>query len=327
MSLTNFPNGVSSFGVPLMGGGIPSTFGKVFFVDYRNGVDTNSGTSADHAFKTLSFAYSKCSSNRNDVILIDGDSTVVEADGIAWTKNRVHVIGLCGPGGRLVQQGAKIQSTAGVGTAYVLKNTGVRNSFVNLKFIQADTEATSLHVLEEGGEGNLYANCSFVFGVVDNLDLTTATEVLMGGDSCSFVDCMFGSDTLLTSAARKVMTIDQVTSGQECKSNIFRDCTWLISSSSVDALCIGMAAAGDILFTNHFIRPTFMASLDSAGGVQCSKAVATADGTTKGTIYISYPMVHGFADIGVNGTNNDNLYVFSHVVSAVDITSAQPTTT
>jgi len=89
-----------------------------------------------------------------------------------------------------------------------------------------------------------------------------------------------------------------------------------------------MAAAGDILFTNHFIRPSFIASISTgAGSIACTKAVSTADGTVNGTILISYPVVHGFADLGINGTNNDNLYVFSHVPSAVDITSSQPTTT
>lgn len=276
-------------------------------------------------FTSLNAAITEAESNNNDVILLDANSSHTLTTGEALTKSRVNFIGMDG-GDRLVQQGAKVQTTDAAAVAYVLKNTGTRNSFRNIKFIMNDTNAAALNVVQEGGEGTLYKNCSFTFGVVDNLDLTTASEFLMGGDSCSFIDCQFGQDTLLTSAARSVMKIDQVTAGQECKSNVFKDCTWLISSSSADAQAISMAAAGDILFTNHFIRPSFLASLDSAGGVQCTKAVSTANGTTKGTVYISYPMVHGFADIGVNGTNNDNLYVFSHVPSAADITSAQPTT-
>lgn len=327
MSLTNYPNGVSSFGVPVTGS-IPmvlgaSGIGNIYFVDATNGSDGNSGLSADQAFKTLAVAYAAASSG--DTIALSTNSTHSLTAGIAWTKSRINLVGLDFHG-RLVQQGAKVQLATAATSAYVLKVTGTRNSFSNIKFIQAATAATGLHVLEEGGEGTLYQNCSFTFGVADNLDLTTASEVIMGGDSCTFSDCQFGVDTLLTSAARSVMTIDQVTSGQECKSNIFRDCTWLISSSEANALMLSMAAAGDILFTNHIIRPSFLASLDSAGGVALTKGVTTANGTTKGTIYISYPMVHGITDLGVNGTNNDNLYVFSHVPSAADITSAQPTT-
>jgi len=277
-------------------------------------------------FATLEAAYAAATTNANDVILLSAYTTNVVATGIAWTKNRINVIGTDG-GGRLIQQGAKVELSGAVDSAYVLKVTGTRNSFRNIKIIQSSTHANALTTLQCGGEGNLYKNVSATFGVVDNLDQTNAFEVVMGEDSGTFEDCLFGTETLLTSAARANMIIDQVTSGQECKSNIFRNCTWLISSSDSGAQSIKMAAAGDILFTNHFIKPSFIASLDSAGGVQCTRAVSTANGTVKGTVLISYPVVHGFADIGTNGTNNDNLYVFSHVPSAVDITSAQPTTT
>lgn len=325
---TDFPNGVSSRGLPL--NGLPLVLGstgvgKTYFVDKTYGSDGNVGTRADLALATVSQAVSNAVSG--DTIALSTNSTHSVTSGIALTTSRVNMIGL-DYNGRLVQQGAKIQLATAATTAYVLKNTGTRNSFTNIKFIQAATAATGLHVAELGGEGNLYQNTSFTFGVADNLDLTTAIEVVNGEDSGTFVDCQFGQDTLLTSASggRKVMSIDQVTSGQEFKSNIFRDCTWLSSSSDAGTQSIGMAAAGDILFSNHFVRPSFIASIDSAGGIACTKAVSTANGTTKGTIYISYPMVHGFTDIGVNGTNNDNLYVFSHVPSAADITSAQPTT-
>ena len=50
MGLTNFPNGISSFGVPVLGGilGIPFT-GTYWFVDPVNGLDGNAGTSPQTA--------------------------------------------------------------------------------------------------------------------------------------------------------------------------------------------------------------------------------------------------------------------------------------
>lgn len=43
--LTNFPNGITSFGVPVLGtiGGLPFT-GNYYFVDPVNGADGNEGT-------------------------------------------------------------------------------------------------------------------------------------------------------------------------------------------------------------------------------------------------------------------------------------------
>ena len=234
-------------------------------------------------YRTLSAAYDAATTNANDVILLSAHSTHSLTAGIAWSKNRIHVIGMDG-GDRLVQQGAKVQNAATDTTAYVIKVTGVRNSFRNIKFIQASTEATALTVLQEGGEGNLYKNCSFTFGVVDNLDLTTAHEVVAGSDSATYLNCNFGTETLLTSGARSVFHIDQVTASQEFKSNILQDCIFLISSSSATATFVRLDAVGDILFSNIFRRCTFVASVDSAGGAAIAEASQTGTSTVKGVL-------------------------------------------
>lgn len=234
-------------------------------------------------YSTLSAAYDACTSNANDVILLTGHTTHSLSAGIAWTKNRIHVIGMDG-GDRLVQQGSKVELAGAVNSAYVLKNTGVRNSFRNVKFIQSSTHANALHVLEEGGEGNLYKNCTFTFGVVDNLDLTTAHEVVAGSDSATYLNCNFGTETLLTSGNRSVFHIDQVTASQEFKSNIVQDCIFLISSSETLATFVRLDAVGDILFSNLFKRCTFIASVDSAGGVALAEASQTGTSTVKGVL-------------------------------------------
>ena len=239
-------------------------------------------------YTTLEAAYAAAVTNSDDVIVLAGQGTHTIADGIAWSKSRIHVIGFDG-GGRYVQQGAKVQNTDAVGTAYVIKVTGVRNTFRNIKFIQIDTNAAALTVLQEGGEGNVYENCSFVFGVASNLDLTTAHEVVMGGDSCLFRKCTFGADTLLTSADRSVMDLDQVTTSQECKSNIFEDCIYIISTSETLANCVRLRAADDILFTNLWIRPIFQYSIDSAGGVAGTDAFESIAGVVKGTMNLYMP--------------------------------------
>ena len=266
------------------------TNGEVFWVVEDSDPDYNVLVQRykQNVFTSLSDAYDAVTTNRNDIIFMSAQSTHSLSAGIAWTKGRVHVIGLDG-GGRLVQQGTKVQLATAATTAYVVKVTGVRNSFRNIKFIQAATAATGLHVMEEGGEGNLYDHCSYIFGVNDNLDLTTATEVLCGSDSATFIKCLFGSDVLLTTAARTVFTIDQVTASQEFKSNILEDCIFMISSSEASAILLGVAANTDVLFTNLFIRPIFMASVDSAGGVAITNAVASATSLVKGTLNLYMP--------------------------------------
>ena len=294
------------------------THGEIFRVVEDSDTDYNlilQRYGNKNVFTTLTDAYNACTTNRNDIILMHGQSTHTLATGLAWTKSRIHVIGLDG-GHRLVQQGTKIQSTVGAATAYVMKITGVRNSFIDLKFIQADTNAAALSVLQLGGEGNLYKNVSAVFGVVDNLDQTDAFEVINGEDSGTFINCEFGADTLLTSAARAVMSIDQVTSGQEFKSNKFKNCNFLISSSSATATFIKLSAVGDILFANNFEDCSLTASIDSAGGIALNEAVQTGTSTVKGTLNFGYPRAYGVTNFAVaTGGRNTNVFVIGSVVT------------
>ena len=70
MSLTDYPNGITSFGVPVMPSTTPAvTTGNVFFVDSSTGSDTGaSGRSADLPFASLDYALGKCTANKGDAI-------------------------------------------------------------------------------------------------------------------------------------------------------------------------------------------------------------------------------------------------------------------
>lgn len=269
-------------------------------------------------FTSLESAYAAAESNNNDVILLDGNSSHTLTNWIAWTKNRVNVIGMDG-WDRLIQQGAKVQCTDWTWDAYVIKVTWVRNSFRNIKFIQNDTTATSLHVLEEGGEWNLYKNCTFTFGVVDNLDLTTATEVLCWSDSATFINCEFGTETLLTSAARSVFTIDQVTASQEFKSNRIVDCNFIISSSETTATLLSVAAATDVLFSNLLKNCTFVASIDSAGWVALAVAVKSVASLVKGTLNFHNCAAYWATNLMSDAVWNDNFYAYWAVNTWTDM--------
>lgn len=288
------------------------TSGEIFLVIEDSDTDFNVMTQRfgnKNIFTTLEAAYAACVTNRNDIILMSANTTHALSTGIAWTKNRVHVIGMDG-GDRLIQQGTKIQLSGAVDSAYVIKNTGVRNTFRNLKFIQSSTHANALTCFQFGGEGNVYKNCSFVFGVVDNLDQATAYEALMGEDSGTFIGCEFGTETLLTSAARSVMAIDQVTTNQEFKSNRFKDCNFVISSSETTATLLKVVAATDVLFTNNFKDCTFVASIDSAGGAALAVAVKSVASLVKGTLNFHNCAGYGATNFATDAVGNDNFYVY-----------------
>ena len=274
-------------------------------------------------YTTLEAAYAACTSNADDVILLAGYASHALVAGIAWTKSRIHVIGMDG-GFRLTDQGAKIESSATDTTGYVALVTGTRNSFINIKAIQNSTDSAALSVWQFGGEGNLYKNFSAIFAVATRLGGTTANEVVMGEDSGTFIDCEFGADTLLTSGARAVMLIKKVTAGQECKSNRFRGCAWKISSSNAGASLIKVYAASEVLFTNIFENAVFAPSVDSAGGIALTSAVIGVASMPKGTLLFSRPSAFNVTDIAAAGANS-NIQVIAGVVSVNSNVGVAPT--
>jgi hypothetical protein len=70
---TNFPNGITSYGVPVMGSGALTTTGKVFFVSSSNvllGSNANPESRSDLPWKTLSYAITRATAGRGDVIVL-----------------------------------------------------------------------------------------------------------------------------------------------------------------------------------------------------------------------------------------------------------------
>jgi len=69
---TNFPNGLMSYGIPVLGSGmeVPTTTGSYFFVDSNTGSDSSAhGSTPDKAFATIDYAIGNCTANKGDVII------------------------------------------------------------------------------------------------------------------------------------------------------------------------------------------------------------------------------------------------------------------
>lgn len=98
MSLTNYPNGVTSFGVPLMGGsvGIPATTGTYFFVHSTTGNSGNTGKGPGQAVTTIDIAVGLCTANKGDVIIVmpGHNETIVSATSLVVDVAGISIIGL-----------------------------------------------------------------------------------------------------------------------------------------------------------------------------------------------------------------------------------------
>ncbi len=71
MPLTNYPNGLSSFGMPVIGGNaIPTTTGSYFFVDSGTGGDVTGNGTKENPYATVDFAVASTTADKGDVIIV-----------------------------------------------------------------------------------------------------------------------------------------------------------------------------------------------------------------------------------------------------------------
>jgi len=266
MSGTNFPNGVSSYGIPQLGNGIPTTFGNYWFVDANDGSDGNSGKKRNRAFKTIGKAITAATTNNHDVIMLSANAAHAQTDQISLTKNRLHFVGL-GGGSRYYGQRTRVTMGVTTGTAVaVMQNTGVGNTFTNIKFDSADTLSTSVYAVAEGGEYTQYTNCEFYKST--DLEEDAAAELLMNGDSCYFKNCTFGSNANAITATGErpcVLLTRETITGKVCRDSTFEDCIfWRQADGGATNTFVYSPAADDVERMLLFKNCLFYADVTSS---------------------------------------------------------------
>lgn len=303
MGLTNFPNGVSSFGIPMLGGGgVPATFGNVYFVDNVYGDNGYAGTSSDKAWKTLEYAYSKVTTSNDDVICLSGGGasygTHEIATMITWSKNKVHLVGLS-TGGATDQEPRVIFTTAGKTSevAALMKVTGFGNTFTNVRFNSWSTATAGVTSVWDAGENNVYTNCQF--NMFENLAETTSHDFEARGDSSTFRNCKFGSDTLNKTAARPVLLIKGTGGSARMKNNYFEDCYFVTQTTQVTSSFIKVNDNNSLAFQNVWKNCVFMSPIiTSTSAVQLTDAITSSSGLAEGSLLFVNPVTNAASFCG-----------------------------
>lgn len=98
MALTNYPNGLASFGIPLLGSlGAELFTGRVFYVHGTTGLNTpGRGSAPDTPYATIAYAMSQTRAAYGDVIIcLPGHAeSVIAAGTITCDKSGVTVLGV-----------------------------------------------------------------------------------------------------------------------------------------------------------------------------------------------------------------------------------------
>lgn len=192
MSITKFPNGVSSYGMPVLGGGYLTT-GNVFFVDSGSGSNNDNGEDPDHALATIDAAINKCTASNGDVIFVMPGHTesLTTAGQVALDVAGVSVIGL-GQGHtrpRLVYDGASGSVT--------ITASNVRWS--NIVHVASVASVTNAIIADNTIQHVEIDNCRFTFDAT-GVEFTVMIKLGNGAtDSADYVnihDCWFEAENI-----------------------------------------------------------------------------------------------------------------------------------
>lgn len=227
-------------------------------------------------FTSLLEAYNATESNNNDVILLDGNSSHSQAM-ITVSKNRIHFLGM-DSGGRLNSQGSKISTpaTSVAASTAVIKNTGTRNTYQNIKFIQSGTNAAQLTAFHDTGEGTFVKNCSFHH----NSLLTTAARSALkfAGDTCHYEDCQIGNSTVIVN----VDNVGSLLIKTPARYSYFVNCNIIMYSTKTTTSCIDVPDAdgiiGWIIFENCKLISAKKGDGSTAGGTMAEAVTSVATG-------------------------------------------------
>lgn len=212
-----------------------TTFGKIFYVNadsdansVAKGNDTvHDGLSMDKPFATLSAAYTAVTSNNHDVIIMSGSTAHTITSPLTFSKNRFHIVS-ADPAWPLRHMGQRTRITSAMSTnanKAPITITGVGVTLHGLKISSADTAATSLYTIADGGEFTILDRCWLEKST--DLDQTGAAELLCNGDTSAYVGCTFGNMIYQPSVARQnVLFTRETITGKVARDVIFRDCTF-----------------------------------------------------------------------------------------------------
>lgn len=195
-------------GVPTMGsGGLLPYAGNYWFVDPNapGASDGNAGT-ADAPLKTLSAAHTKATASQNDVVFFRG--TLSQTATLVWSKNQVHLIGLCAP--LKWNKKSRIDNGSVAGTPFTplvsVTATGCYfNNFQTFYGFSTTTTNNAICWIDAGGD-NVYENCEFQgFGdstATNGTSVQTAARAFKANHALTnaFKWCIFGTDQKVRNA-------------------------------------------------------------------------------------------------------------------------------
>ena len=283
MGLTNFPNGISSFGVPVVGGSSRQIFGDVYCVDGTNGSDDDPGT-MDEPKATIQAAITLQTANttgKGDVIYV---MPGVYAEALTGTLTKVSLIAAGsnfgnGPNGVVVYPAAA--SNCFLGTTYQAEIDG-------FTFVQGTTTTPALlfnnmRWTTFNNNAIIGSNSSCVEAIqIGNTDaVATAANCDFNRITNNYVGTIFGTASSFTFAF-KVGRVGYLNgaSKKQCMSTIIENNQFFATTSGI-YLGVGAGNADGTIIKRNIIT-----SWEGGDAEGCTAACITAYAVLDGALAI-----------------------------------------
>lgn len=319
MPVTNFPQGVSSFGAVVTGGGnpiMPRSVGNVYYVDQTSGNDALDGLSPDKAVATLSRAHALMTADQDDVAVVFGavaNIAVRETATLAWSKNKCHIVGA--NAFNRVAHRVSLRAASGSEFTPLMNVTADGCLFSNFHMFHGYGTAEAQVALNVGGERNAFYNVHVGGGgnATAAAHVGNRSLVIAGGSGNGehyFKDCVIGLDTVVYDAANFNLEI----SGASPR-NAFEDCRFVTNAGSSGAgrafLTVGALGIDRWL---EFKRCSFINVVNS--GATTMTQAFSLNASPGGTIMLLDSWMHGVTDIETSA--GGEVFINNAVVDTAD---------
>lgn len=330
MGISNFPHGISSFGIPVFGGGIPAGPGKVFhLVKSKASTDVYYSYLLENSiddsmiYDSLSSVYDQMTSGQGDTLLVYPGNHIQTAS-LTWDKDDCRIIGMGSPnqlpGTTSPITGSVVLSTATTTVGSVL-NITAHHLYMRGVQTMNNAAATTNYcdvMIGAGSRNLLFENCGFRGGS-NTTQCQNATagipiwvaNAATAGNGTKFVNCWIGSsgNTTRTKGPGCIYFAAGSAKGLNFEFENCRLSTRIETNNSDDVCMVHLAGnyASDryLLFKDCL----FYNFWENKGGL-LDFAIKDANGTSHDTILMNCAMV------GIDAWSNVPTHTWTNIANA-----------
>ena len=310
MPITNFPSGISSFGVPVLGAGgigVPTTTGNYWFVSSTLGNDGNLGTSASSPFGTIGRALTSgfAAANQGDVIVVmpGHTETITAAAGINLNVAGVTIVGL---GTGLNKPTINFTTS----TAATFKMGAANTRISNFRFTCGI--ASQVTMIDVQAKQVQIDNCDFSEGTATGLSFIAVTAAANVADKLKVLNCTFYNPT--AGNMNHAVAINTVQDDVEIGFNEIRGQFALSGLHNVTGNVVTQLRVHDNYIRNLTAAKVAMNLISACTGAAWRNTFIPGDATVASALFGSLQLEGG--NVGING-NLDAGETFVYAVPGV----------